>query len=293
MCDVILCHCMHVVHLQVNTSCVCIDACPSLFVYFQLELKWSRSETWLCEMLAPFIGPIWAHTHKKKRAYRPWTKGHNNWRWGWDHGHYTRAHGPIQCSKWRLVAVHGKTQTVFSRERYCRRQEEGYRPVILLTMVGTWAYKFLHSLLEPTLPSEKSYGELVKALQEHLTLESLVIAEQFRLNHCNQQEGETVAQYLAALWKHLEWCDFGDYLEQALRYRRVCRLQKLCKGDYCRKMTWCCRKRMTLHTVWRQQAVGRVSCKHWWNQPHKCQRKSTSSSRKTHQCRRVPATMLL
>ena len=96
---------------------------------------------------------------------------------------------------------------------------------VLLTVVGTRAYELLHSLLAPTLPSEKNYDELVKALQEHLNPKPLVIAERFRFHHRNQQEGETVAQYMAALRKHSERCDFGDYLEQALRDRLVCGLR--------------------------------------------------------------------
>ena len=95
---------------------------------------------------------------------------------------------------------------------------------VLLTVVGTRAYELLHSLLAPTLASEKSYDELVKALQEHLNPKPLVIAEQFRFHHRNQQ-GETVAQYMAVLRKHSELCDFGDYLEQAIRDRLVCGLR--------------------------------------------------------------------
>ena len=78
---------------------------------------------------------------------------------------------------------------------------------VLLTVVGTWAYELLHSLLVPTVPSEKSYDELVKALQEHLNPKLLVITERFRFHHRNQQ-GETVVQYMAPLQKHLEQCDY-------------------------------------------------------------------------------------
>lgn len=53
----------------------------------------------------------------------------------------------------------------------------------------------------------------------------LVIAERFKFHHRNQKEGETVAQYVAALRKLTEHCDFKDYLDEVLRDRLVCGLR--------------------------------------------------------------------
>ena len=63
----------------------------------------------------------------------------------------------------------------------------------------------------------------MKALQTRAPKSKpLVIAE---LHYRNQQQDKTVAQYMASLRKHSELCDFGDYLEQALSDRLVCRLR--------------------------------------------------------------------
>ena len=52
-----------------------------------------------------------------------------------------------------------------------------------------------------------------------------VIAERFRFHKRNQGEEETVAQYVAVLKRLSEYCEFGAYLEDALRDRFVCGLK--------------------------------------------------------------------
>ena len=52
-----------------------------------------------------------------------------------------------------------------------------------------------------------------------------MIAERFKFHHRNQREGETVVQYMAALRRLSEYCDFKDYLDQALHNRLVCGLR--------------------------------------------------------------------
>ena len=92
-------------------------------------------------------------------------------------------------------------------------------------MIGSKPYELLHSLLAPVAPSSKKYEELVAVLGDHLNPKPLVIAERFKFHHRNQREGETVAQYMAALRKLTERCEFKDYLQEALRDRLVCGLR--------------------------------------------------------------------
>ena len=93
---------------------------------------------------------------------------------------------------------------------------------VLLTVIGSKPYELLHSLLAPETPSSKKYEELVAVLGDHLNPKPLVIAERFKFHNRKQQEGETVAQYMAALRKLTERCEFKDYLEEALRDQRNC-----------------------------------------------------------------------
>ena len=90
--------------------------------------------------------------------------------------------------------------------------------------MGSKVYKLLHSLLSPVAPSTKKYNELITKLEAHLKPKPLVIAEQFRFHHGNQCNGETVAEYVAKLWRLSEHYEFKEYMDKALRDRLVCGL---------------------------------------------------------------------
>ena len=96
---------------------------------------------------------------------------------------------------------------------------------MFLTVIGGRAYALLRNLLAPTKPADKSYGELVKVMKNHLKPTPPVIAERFKFHRRNQRDGETVAQYLAEMRKLTEQCDLKEYLEEALRDRLVCGLR--------------------------------------------------------------------
>ena len=61
-------------------------------------------------------------------------------------------------------------------------------------------------------------------MQNHLNPRPLIIAKRFKFHQRSQGENESVAQYVAELHKLSEKCNFGEYLEQALRDCLVCGL---------------------------------------------------------------------
>ena len=63
-------------------------------------------------------------------------------------------------------------------------------------------------LLAPTKPADKKFKELVKIMKDHLNLKPLVIAERFKFDYRSQKEGESIAEYLAALQKLPDTCNF-------------------------------------------------------------------------------------
>lgn len=101
--------------------------------------------------------------------------------------------------------------------------EEKLVPV-LLSVMGTKTYSLLCNLIAPDKPGEKTYQEIVMKLSEHYLPKPLIIAERFRFHKRNQQEGETVAQYVAVSKQLSEHCNFGTHLQDALRDRFVCGL---------------------------------------------------------------------
>ena len=62
-------------------------------------------------------------------------------------------------------------------------------------------------------------------MKDHLSPKPLIIVERYKFHKRTQHEGESVAQYLAALRKLAEKCDFRDFLNQVLRDKLVCRLR--------------------------------------------------------------------
>ena len=105
--------------------------------------------------------------------------------------------------------------------------EEDKRVSALLSLMGSKTYSLLRSLTAPAKPSRKSFKDIVLVLQNHLSPKPLVyIAERFRFHKRNQQDGESIASYVAELKKLWEHCKFRGNLNDSLRDRLVCGLKK-------------------------------------------------------------------
>ena len=86
-------------------------------------------------------------------------------------------------------------------------------------------YNLLRNLIVPGKPSDKKFSELVEILGKHLKPQPVVIAERFKFYKWIQRKDESVADLMAALRKLSEHCQFGDFLDQALRDMLVCGLK--------------------------------------------------------------------
>ena len=75
-------------------------------------------------------------------------------------------------------------------------------------------------------PATNTFAQLNEILGKHLSPKPLVNAERFRFHNGDQQEGDTVAQYIAQIIKLSEYCEFVDNLGDSLRDRLVCRLRR-------------------------------------------------------------------
>ncbi|KAH7949570.1 hypothetical protein HPB49_012319 [Dermacentor silvarum] len=99
-------------------------------------------------------------------------------------------------------------------------KEEEKLPVFL-TVIGAEAYEVLKNIVVPASPSETTYVEAKRLLKEHYSPRSSVIAERCRFNKRTQHEGESVENFIVEL-KHLaRKCNYGDFLQDALRDRLV------------------------------------------------------------------------
>ncbi|XP_072014962.1 uncharacterized protein [Amphiura filiformis] len=103
--------------------------------------------------------------------------------------------------------------------------ENNKKVAALISLVGPTVYKLLRSLTAPTDPATKTFDELVKLLTDHLAPAPLRIAERFKFYKRDQQPTESIREYVAELRRLSTTCEFGDFLNQALRDRVVCGLR--------------------------------------------------------------------
>ena len=93
-----------------------------------------------------------------------------------------------------------------------------------LSNIGPKTYTMLKSLTTPTLPAECELRRLKEVLVQHYKPTPLIIAEHFAFHKQDQLPEEKVNDFLIKLRRLARSCDFGDFLEQALRDRLVCGL---------------------------------------------------------------------
>lgn len=92
---------------------------------------------------------------------------------------------------------------------------------ILLSQIGEATYELLRSLVAPVTPRDLSYAEIVERLNNHFNPAPNQIVERYNFNRRVQNEGESIADFVADLRKLSQHCNFLE-LENMLRDRIVC-----------------------------------------------------------------------
>ncbi|XP_049524629.1 uncharacterized protein LOC119456278 [Dermacentor silvarum] len=97
---------------------------------------------------------------------------------------------------------------------------------VFLSVIGPRTYEGLKSLVVPAVPGDKSFEEVTVLLTKHYSPSCSVIAERCKFNKRAQEEQESVEDFIVAL-KHLaRKCDFGLFLQDALRDRLVAGIRR-------------------------------------------------------------------
>ena len=96
------------------------------------------------------------------------------------------------------------------------------RRAILLNAVGPATYRLLKTLVSPAKITELTFEEIVERAAKHFNPKPSPIVKRYEFNTRRQEEGETVATFVAALLKIAEYCEYGDVLDDMLRDRVVC-----------------------------------------------------------------------
>lgn len=92
----------------------------------------------------------------------------------------------------------------------------------LITVMGAESYELLVNLCTPHKPNTKTFEYVTAIMEKHLQPKPSVLAERYKFRQRQQNEGESVAQYIVVLKKMSKSCDFGTWLEESIRDQFVC-----------------------------------------------------------------------
>ncbi|XP_055706053.1 uncharacterized protein K02A2.6-like isoform X1 [Phlebotomus papatasi] len=114
---------------------------------------------------------------------------------------------------------------------YCERLEKLFfinnieddkmKCALFISFVGQNIYKVLKSALHPQTVDSQTYSQLVAVLKEKYSPAKNVITERYRFYKREQSPEESIRDYVVALQQLAESCEFGDFLQQALRDKFV------------------------------------------------------------------------
>lgn len=103
--------------------------------------------------------------------------------------------------------------------------QETDRVNFFVTLMGAETYSLLKRLVAPKKPTQFTFVELVGKLSQHFDPAKNVVVERFKFGKRDQKPNESCADYAVDLRNLARTCEFGDFLDEALRDRFVCGLQ--------------------------------------------------------------------
>lgn len=98
------------------------------------------------------------------------------------------------------------------------------KKALFLTLVGQATFTKLRDLASPREITDISLDEVMELLQTHYRPRTVEIAERFKFFKRTQGASERTTDFMAALRRLAKTCNFGQYLETALRDQFVCGL---------------------------------------------------------------------
>lgn len=156
------------------------------------------------------------------------------------------------------------------------------RRALFLSSVGPRAYEVLRQACLPARPNASSISVLREILRDRFEPAGLKSTNRFQFSQRNQKDGETITEYIHTLQNLASLCNFGLFLNDALKDRLISGV----KSDHLRRqllgvadLTWAGAKDMALQEESvRLQAkaiasasVNKVTAKKPWRKQEKTQ----------------------
>uniref|UniRef100_A0A2A4JNM5 Uncharacterized protein n=1 Tax=Heliothis virescens TaxID=7102 RepID=A0A2A4JNM5_HELVI len=90
--------------------------------------------------------------------------------------------------------------------------EDTMKVPMLTTLIGPETYNVLKNLVAPDAPATKTYAQQIE-----------ILAGRYEFYKCKQREGQSVNEFVK---RKAAPCNFGKFLNEALRHRLVCGLSR-------------------------------------------------------------------
>ena len=107
----------------------------------------------------------------------------------------------------------------------------------LISLIRHKTYKLLRDLVSPEKPQGKTFKFLTDLLKQQLAPRRIIVSERFHFHRCDQEENQSISDFIAKLCEKASTCNFGPFLNEALRDQfitgvRSCTIQtKLLSAD--------------------------------------------------------------
>ena len=98
------------------------------------------------------------------------------------------------------------------------------KKALFITLLGQETYAKLKILTSPTPVADLTLDAIMEHLIGHYRPQTIEIAERFKFFKRSQKKGESIAEFMAELRRLAKTCNFGDYLNTAIRDQFVCGL---------------------------------------------------------------------
>ena len=98
------------------------------------------------------------------------------------------------------------------------------KKALFITLLGQETFAKLKVLTSPTPVADLNLKAIMEYLLGHYRPQTIEIAERFKFFNRMHLKGESIAEFMAELWRLAKTCNFGDYLDTAIRDQFVCRL---------------------------------------------------------------------
>ena len=101
-------------------------------------------------------------------------------------------------------------------------KDDSKKRAVLLSNCGPSTFRLLRSIVLPAPLTDFSFSELVSKMKAHREPRPSVIVQRYQFNSRQRLPSESMAEYIAALRKLAEFCNYGESLDEMLRDRFVC-----------------------------------------------------------------------